>query len=323
MTTRIRNRSAFTLLELLIVIGIIVVIATLGFLFLPNLNKNKGVPNATTQVEGIVNLAKQQALRDKKPHGIRLLATDPTDPLRVTALQYIEQPDPVAPVAPYQLTLSTVINPMGPPTYLATLNIGGVEQPWEGVEVGDLLQLPNPPAGVAVITGVSNGKLTLFSPIPGTDPGPVTVTAGNFKVIRSPRPLVGEPNIQMHKDVYIDLGSCYPCPRYVEFPTGSGMYPTNGSPPFGNTYTKRGNWSNWETGASLTTPPDILFNPSGFVANATTGQIILAIRHVDRPNDMLFVTIYTRTGKICAHSVNDVPGANPYLFAQDGSSPGL
>jgi len=322
MTMRHSKRSAFTILELLIVIGIIVIIATLGFLFLPNLDRNKGVPNATTQLEGWINLSKQAALRDKKPHGVRFLPDD-TEPLKVKALQYIEQPDPVAPQAPFQLTLMTVISGMNPPVYQATLNIGGVPQPWEGVEVGDLLQVQNTLNGVAVIKAISGGVLTLDKPIPGSDPGPVTVSPPDFKVIRSPRPLTGEPTLKMNKDVYIDLVNCYPCPRYIEFPAGSGTYPSGGSPPFGNAYTKRANWSNWETGASLTTPPDILFNASGFVANATTGQIILAVRHNDRPNDMLFVTIYTYTGKITSHKVNDVPGGNPYVFAQDGSSSGF
>ena len=82
MTKRNPRRTGFTLIELLIVIGIIVIIATLGFLFMPNLNKNRGVPNATTQVEGWFNLSKQQALRDKKPHGIRLLADPPATACR-------------------------------------------------------------------------------------------------------------------------------------------------------------------------------------------------------------------------------------------------
>src|SRR5262245_43953297 len=100
MTTRSAcRRSAFTLIELMVVIGIIVILATLAVLFLPNLDRNKGVPNQITQMHGWFNIAKQQALRDGVPHGIRLIP-DLDNPTRVTTLQYIEQPEPVAPRGP-------------------------------------------------------------------------------------------------------------------------------------------------------------------------------------------------------------------------------
>ena len=68
---------------------------------------------------------------------------------------------------------------------------------------------------------------------------------------------------------------------------------------------------------------DILFNSQGYVANATVGKYILLVRHVDRPNDMLLICIYTRTGKIAAHNVSDLPGFGPYEFTKDGKTPGL
>src|SRR4051812_4382482 len=119
MTRRTAHpRSAFTLIELLIVIGIIVVLATLGAMFLPSLDRNKGVPNAATQIEGYIRLAKNQALRDGAPRGVRLIQ-DPNDPTRVTAIQYIEQPEPLAPRGPgLQVLISTQNpNPMGLPPY--------------------------------------------------------------------------------------------------------------------------------------------------------------------------------------------------------------
>src|SRR5580765_6177849 len=91
-----KPRRGFTLLELLVVMGIIIVVASLAILFLPNLDRHKGVPNATTQLHGWVNLSKQHALRDHAPRGIRLIY-DPSNPTRCTSLQYIEQPEPLAP----------------------------------------------------------------------------------------------------------------------------------------------------------------------------------------------------------------------------------
>src|SRR6476660_8399138 len=92
----VRPRPGFTLVELLIVMGLIVLLAALAVMFLPNLDRNKGVPNATTQLEGWIRIARNEALRDAAPRGVRLIQ-DPNDPTRVNAIQYIEQPDPIAP----------------------------------------------------------------------------------------------------------------------------------------------------------------------------------------------------------------------------------
>jgi prepilin-type N-terminal cleavage/methylation domain-containing protein len=318
MITSARARHAFTLIELLIVIGIIVLIASLGFLLIPNLDRNKGVPNATTQLQGWINLSKQQALRDKSPRGIRLI-NDGNG--RCTSLQYIEQPEPVAPRGPgIYLELTT---PTAGLTMAALKN--GSTNPatpmtWEGVQPGDYLELTCGPTGVALITAVAgpnNSVLTLDRQIEGVEPPPPPppvvppppVTTTNFRVLRGPRALAGEPTLQLHKDVYIDLTSCFPCPVNL----GPVIGP-NGEP-YGNSST---GYLPWGPGNNI----DILFNSTGVVGNAPIGRFILAVRHVDRPNDMLFITVYTRTGKIATHSVND-SGGDPYLFTRDGSSPGL
>ena len=40
------RRRGFTLIEMLLVIGILIILITLAALFLPNLDRHKGVPNA-------------------------------------------------------------------------------------------------------------------------------------------------------------------------------------------------------------------------------------------------------------------------------------
>src|SRR4051794_17666286 len=95
-TQKARPRAGFTLLELIVVMGIIILVASLAILFLPNLDRHKGVPNATTQLHGWINLSKQHALKDKAPRGIRLIY-DSSNPTRCTSLQYVEQPEPYAP----------------------------------------------------------------------------------------------------------------------------------------------------------------------------------------------------------------------------------
>src|SRR5262249_52691185 len=338
----VRPRRAFTLVELLIVIGIIVLLLTLGAMFLPSLDRNKGVPNATTQIEGYVRLARNQALRDGAPRGVRLIQ-DPNNPLHVTALQYIEQPEPIAPrgvvtVGNQALKIAVLINtpnpnasnvPPAPPPYpnpnpaTATLALIGVDpgtgQPvpvsgwnWDDpnspqIFPGDFLELNASPHVVARITagpgpspafpGFARCTVTLDRAIDGTDVTPLLLYDG-FRIIRSPRPMVGEPLVQLHKDVFIDLTWCYPCPLLLNDPNTNLPVPS-GSPPYGNTFTYFQPWS-------PSGPFDILFNSSGNLASAPTGQLILCVQHVDRPNDKLLVVIYTRTGKVSAANVFDV-----------------
>ena len=328
MCIQTRRRPGMTLMELMVVIVLILVLAGLGFAFIPNLDRNKGVPNAVTQVEGWINLSKQQALRDHRPHGIRLIHDGNG---HCTSLQYIEQPDPIAPRGPglflaLYRDVDAMMQPTGPTkAILLQRDNMGNPQPsqWEGVEIGDFLELSGEVTGTSLVTGVAGATLTLDRIIDGTElavaASPVSMVNG-FKVIRSPRPLVGEPMLQMHRDVYIDLTGCYPCPLNPLF-----WVPP---PPFAG-YSFNASWgpkpiplAEQKTGD--VNYIDILFNSSGVVANAPTGQYILTVRHIDRPTDVLLVCIYTRTGKITAHSaVVDIPGANPYVFTRDGNSPGL
>jgi prepilin-type N-terminal cleavage/methylation domain-containing protein len=355
------RRRGFTLIEMLLVIGILIILITLAALFLPNLDRNKGVPNAVTQVEGWIRLSKNQALRDGAPRGIRLIP-DPNNPTQCRQLQYIEQPDPLAPKG---TTPPTAANPNGlrigllvstvnpnpapaPPPYpnplpsTATLVLidPATNQPvaannWDDplnpqILPGDFLELTGspsvlarimpqgaPPQGAApspTFPGSQRSTLLLDRSIDGTDVAPLLLTDG-FRVIRSPRPLAGEPALDLHKDVYIDFANCYPCPVPLNDPN-TGLPVPSGSPPYGSIYTAYQPWS--PTGSI-----DILFNSNGLVANSTTGQLIVAVRHVDRPNDMIFVVIYTRTGKVTAVPVFDAPNQDPYGFARDGRSPGL
>jgi prepilin-type N-terminal cleavage/methylation domain-containing protein len=350
----VRQRSAFTLIEMLVVIFLMSIIITLAVIMLPNLNRNKGVPNAANQLEGWIRLTKGQALRDGAPRGVRLIQ-DPNDPTHATALQYIEQPEPLAPRGAITRAFISTPNPnasLTPPqqppypnpmqttVQLAlidpTTGLPVAPVAWDGVAAGDFFELTVAPYGVyqiQAVGGASNSILALVQAplgrsVDGTDIAPL-VLADGFRVIRAPRPLVGEPLAQMHKDVYIDLTWCYPCP--YPFFDGMGNLIPSGAPPYGNNFTGYQPWS--LSGGGM----DILFNSNGQVAGAANGQIVLAVRHSERPRDMIFIAIYTRTGKVSAINMFDFGGtwsningidyfqssASPYSFGADGSSPGL
>ena len=378
MTLRqVRRRPAFTLIELLVVIGIIILLATLAAAFLPNLDRNKGVPNGVAQLHGWINLGKQHAIRDGAARGVRLIP-DPNDPTRVTSLEYIEQPEPVAPRGPgikvhlrtMEQVYDDVVFPAAPhigPLTVATLyqDPGNTYQPlpnttppqnlwmnWEGVQPGDCFQitgspsqfasvrrftappLPSPPGlpPAPTMAGKTFSQLVLDRVIEGTElhqvqlmppvwVGNVIVTANNFRVIRQPRPLVGEPTLQLHKDVYIDLTRSHPCPTFVANPPPAGL----GLKRFSNNHQLTSDWAPYVNPDTWLPYLDILFNSSGAVANAPLGQIFLWVQHVDRPNDALLLSIYTRTGKTAPYSVFDVDVTqfDPYSFARTGQSPGL
>ncbi len=178
---------------------------------------------------------------------------------------------------------------------------------------------------------IEGTELVIPNPTPGPPPliGNVIISSNNFRVIRQPRPLVGEPMLQLHKDVYIDLTRSHPCPGYLQavkqFPP-SIQYP---SPPY-KRFHEAADWAPYVDPVTNRACLDILFNSNGSVANAPFGQMMLWVQHVDRQgpgqrHDALLLTIFTRTGKIAPYSIFDLDPTqfDPYGTARAGESPGL
>ena len=218
----VQRRSGFTLIEIMIVIVIMTVIAALAVKFLPNLNKNKGVPNAVGQLEGWIRVTKSQALRDGAPRGVRLIVDADGN---VRSLQYIEQPEPLVfngngIRARFETPFPPVpaISPDGQLLTVVTIgNIlpGPIPPTWDNVRGGDYLELSEPPYGVYRIENVAGNTMVLDPSklVDGTLTSPLgnpLLLATGFRVIRQPRPLVGEPLLEMHKDVFIDGASFLP-----------------------------------------------------------------------------------------------------------------
>ena len=67
-----RGRTGFTLIELLVVMVLLAVLAALMIAFFPNAATSAREARAATQLQGWLNIAKQRALRDQAPRGLRL-----------------------------------------------------------------------------------------------------------------------------------------------------------------------------------------------------------------------------------------------------------
>src|SRR5207248_9342123 len=89
MRTLRQNRPGFTLIELLVVMAIISFLAALLVLIGPGLLKSEKAARGAQTLQGLLFVAKQQALRDRNPDGIRLLQDNDS---YVRSFQYIQQP---------------------------------------------------------------------------------------------------------------------------------------------------------------------------------------------------------------------------------------
>jgi prepilin-type N-terminal cleavage/methylation domain-containing protein len=140
-----------------------------------------------------------------------------------------------------------------------------------------------------------------------------------WRIIRAPRVMRGEEDVQLPQSVVIDLGTNYTYGNQLPVDIGPSI---NGVATIGT-----GN-------------VDILFSPSGAVVSrgAPTPSIILWVRDTTRDSSYptqpelggtpTLVTTYKQTGFIAAHPVDingavNYPNTTPYTYTQDGRSSGM
>ncbi len=352
-----KNRPAFTLIELIVVITLIALLAGIAAAFLPAIGDASRQATAGGMLQQWILIAKQKALRDQVPYGIRLLpymdpATkqmvgyeDYTGQSRLTApgqcrqIRFIEQPDDFA-VSPSTFPTTTVATPPG--TYPS------ISLSWDGINlvISNFLlstrfqrtDFPpySPPMYLEVagnglvyqISGFSDqdpknpGKTLLFLASPqSSKPSAPFSNVKNFRLIRPARP-TGDDVLSLPDGLMIDLSTNY-------FPQCSLNIPQQFRSPL----------PGFNSDGSI----DILFSPSGAVLSAGVSDSINlwvrdfkesqnknnAFKNIARPPDttdgqQTIVAIYTRSGLTAAHPPAPMGGQNadPYAFIRDGRSSG-
>jgi prepilin-type N-terminal cleavage/methylation domain-containing protein len=348
---RSRPRAGFTLIELVVVIFLILILATLALLISPRAAEQSRIARGADQLSGWLLISKQRSYRDQIPRGLRLIIdNDPASPgyrKWVKELAYIERPvDIVGDTlqVPGSWTAGNVISSQDYYAFIPNVDLTSGDT----VQPGDFLQLNTyefAPYNLHRINNLQFTSMQLGSgpPTPGTSlwlqaadnasNSPIgvhisglTTTKGLYRIVRQPRVMVGEPNLALPRDVIIDLD-----------PTSEGVSVLPGYSP-----------------NPLNPYYDILFSERGqAIANnglaGQGGKIILRVRNSDRPpnpnmiapNDVVYdwgdqflVTIYTRTGLIATHplclDLNPTPNpptvpflADPYKFTRDGLTSGF
>lgn len=263
MITYRRVRHAFTLVELLTVMALIAILATMMMVFLPGAATSQREARAAQMLQGWLNVAKQRALRDQAPRGLRLNVTQGpfagvTLSNIVTDCQYIEQPDDYnsGPIqsGPPNLTASS-FNALNSIIFNSADLLNG-NYPYNAADVafwavqpGDYLEL----FGTGLIYTVNtmgvdnNGKcyIGISPPLPNA----LTTATNSYRILRAPR-AVGSDPLHLPGGTVVDLNTNlafgYPLP-----PTPVG-----------------------------TTAVDILFSPGGAVITRglATSNILLWVR---------------------------------------------
>jgi prepilin-type N-terminal cleavage/methylation domain-containing protein len=287
-------RRGFTLIEMLVAIGILAVIATLSAAVIPKIQERTKASKGGDQIQGWLLIAKQRALRDRAPRGVRLIV-DPDNFVRT--LQYIERPDPITGVGAIFDTNTLTTPPQR--ILIPGQDLGGtgsLQAVWP-VQPGDYIQLYGGPsykiATLSYDPAMGTSLYLTYAEITAQNLPPTPIT--NYTITRQPRPIAGEDYLQLPDDVAIDFNLSVPA-----IPAAS----------VGFNY-------------------DILFTPNGTLTGTlgdSNGKIILWVRDIaqdsDQPGEQPLIVVFCRTGRIGGFP-SDPTGANPYVYVLDPRATGL
>jgi prepilin-type N-terminal cleavage/methylation domain-containing protein len=290
-------RKAFTLMEMLLVLGVIALLAAIAFPITLRVVKSQNVAQAVTQLQGALSQAKSRAMLDKHSHGIRFLWKDIPDPYEgmwydSSQLDKFEKVEGSGPFAE-----GWVVTPDPKrPDILQLVQAGNMHDWYTNVLPGDLLELNGGGQLYPLLRGPDHPPspqlLWLARPLAPTDIiSPQSIPPGarpsNYRIFRRPRPIPGEKTEHLPANVVIDPQKSWGLP-----------YPS---------YSQQ----------------TIMFSPSGRVIGpaAMNDMICLWVQDTSEGNEQnrALVVIYTRTGMIASYPVDE---SDAYSFARTGRGMG-
>ncbi len=295
------RRQGFTLVELLVVISLMLVLAAVAVMFWPGVSDSQRAAQGAASLQGWLNIAKQRALRDQAPRGVRLYLTTVNGIANfVVEAQYIEQPD--------DFTGGNYSTDATDPS-LKTLNFTGVNfygsvpadpTTWS-VQAGDYFEDFN--GTVHQITAVATAtKLTLASGLPFAVSNSTT-----YRIFRAPR-VSSDEKLLMPANIAVDLNTC------------NTTYASYTSP---LTIDSSGNYV------------DIFFAPSGNVigdqgskdiVNLWVRDITATGANPEFEGEPTIIAVYVRSGLVAAYPPRPAPpyaagdADGPYKFVKEGGT---
>jgi type II secretory pathway pseudopilin PulG len=185
---KIRDRSAFTIVELLVVMGILMFLFGLGVAMLPSVYQKVESAKGAEILQGAFARARQEARRSGRPSGVRLFP-DPPNNVYVSSLQFVQEPVDLTGGVLTGAGVNVTVNPNPDPA--------------NTVGVGDYLQING--CGVPhQIAGGAGGAWTLASPLAN----PIVTGTPQYRIMRKPLPLQGERATIFPVNTGIDVTYC-------------------------------------------------------------------------------------------------------------------
>ncbi len=291
---RLQARSGFTLVEMLVAIGIILALATLTVMVVPSVNTQRGLDQGAEDVQGVFLIAKQRAFRDTKifaalsgnneDRGIALVGESAPGSMKYTQLQLIASLPNYTP----QTAILTV-NP-GPPDPTTVV----IQTPVNFLNVG-----PNATGEVRIPTDPlmdPNRDFLELNTSVITPPRSFRIEAGSY----TPPPTMGAPGT-VTLTVFPPITVVPPTGLFLQAPAGFRFHrprvePVLGEDPIdlpqGVTVRNR----------DEPTQTQIMFSGNGSAyyppIRSKDGKIFLVIEHAELPGEEEIIAITARTGAI-------------------------
>jgi prepilin-type N-terminal cleavage/methylation domain-containing protein len=213
------TRKAFTLVELVVVMALIILLASIAAAVVPGILRDEKVTQGANLVQGMLLTARMRAVRDNVPCGVRLYqSTDPNGNTVSNELAYITQPTDFS----YQYDTLTFFSSNTARAAaadfaggLATASVTGTTATPEEfpVHFGDFLEINGKKVPTLIlsisqssaVTGTNRyDTLTLLNNLwPPTQTFPAT--AQSYRIIRGPRRMPSEDSVHLPTDVVVLL----------------------------------------------------------------------------------------------------------------------